>query len=123
MWDGPEADLNDTLNTQPALFTHSLAAYRVFCARHPGLAPAFVAGHSLGQLSAIAAAGGLILRRRPAPGATARRTDEARREENPGGMAAIFNLDIPTLDRVVRRSQRGRVKLCRLPTTIRRGRW
>ena len=30
MWEGPEADLNDTLNTQPVLFVHSLAAQRVF---------------------------------------------------------------------------------------------
>ena len=100
IWDGPEADLNDTLNTQPALFAHSLAAYRVFCARRPGLAPVFMAGHSLGQLSAVAAAGALsfadglrLVRRR---GELMKRAGE----ENPGGMAAILNLDIPTLDRV-----------------------
>lgn len=100
IWDGPEADLNDTLNTQPALFAHSLAAYRVFCARQPGLAPVFMAGHSLGQLSAVAAAGALcfadglrLVRRR---GELMKRAGE----ENPGGMAAILNLDIPTLDRV-----------------------
>lgn len=100
IWDGPEADLNDTLNTQPALFAHSLAAYRVFCARQPGLAPVFMAGHSLGQLSAVAAAGALsfadglrLVRRR---GELMKRAGE----ENPGGMAAIISLDIPTLDRV-----------------------
>ncbi len=100
IWDGPEADLNDTLNTQPALFAHSLAAYRVFCARQPGLAPVFMAGHSLGQLSAVAAAGALsfadglrLVRRR---GELMKRAGD----ENPGGMAAILNLDIPTLDRV-----------------------
>lgn len=100
IWDGPEADLNDTLNTQPALFAHSLAAYRVFCARQPGLAPVFMAGHSLGQLSAVAAAGALsfadglrLVRRR---GELMKRAGD----ENPGGMAAILNLDIPALDRV-----------------------
>ncbi|MDX9992930.1 MAG: ACP S-malonyltransferase [Anaerolineales bacterium] len=100
IWEGPEAELNDTLNTQPALFTHSLAAYRVFCARQPGLAPAYMAGHSLGQLSAIAAAGALsfadglqLVRRR---GELMKRAGE----QNPGGMAAILNLDIPTLDRL-----------------------
>lgn len=100
MWEGLELDLNDTLNTQPALFTHSLAAYRVFCARQPGLAPVFMAGHSLGQLSAIAASGALsfadglrLVRRR---GELMKRAGE----ENPGGMAAIISLDIPTLDRV-----------------------
>lgn len=100
MWDGPEADLTDTLNTQPALFTHSLAAWRVFSTRHPGLAPAFVAGHSLGELSAIAAAGGLsfadglrLVRKR---GELMKRAGT----ENPGGMAAVLGLDIPTLDRL-----------------------
>ena len=30
MWDGPESELNDTINTQPALFVHSMASFRVF---------------------------------------------------------------------------------------------
>ena len=30
MWDGPELELNDTINTQPALFVHSMASFRVF---------------------------------------------------------------------------------------------
>lgn len=100
LWDGPDAELNDTLNTQPALFTHSLAAYRVFSALQPGLHPAFMAGHSLGQLSAIAASGAIsfadglrLVRRR---GELMKRAGEL----NPGGMAAILNLDIPTLDKV-----------------------
>src|SRR6476620_10523892 len=59
LWEGPEADLTDTLNTQPALFTHSLAAYRVFQSLHPNEQPVYMAGHSLGELSAIAAAGAL----------------------------------------------------------------
>jgi [acyl-carrier-protein] S-malonyltransferase len=100
MWEGSEAELNDTLNTQPALFTHSLAAYRVFSSRYPGLLPAFMAGHSLGELSAIAAAGALSF----ADGLRlVRRRGELMKyagEQNPGGMAAILNLDIPTLDQV-----------------------
>ena len=59
MWDGPEADLNDTLNTQPALYVHSLAALRVFETQFPDFRPVCVAGHSLGELSALAAAGAL----------------------------------------------------------------
>lgn len=100
MWDGPDSDLNDTLNTQPALFTHSLAAYRVFSARNPGLIPAYMAGHSLGQLSAIAAAGAISfadgLRLVRTRGELMKRAGE----QNPGGMAAILNLDIPALDKV-----------------------
>jgi [acyl-carrier-protein] S-malonyltransferase len=100
LWEGPESDLTDTLNTQPALFTHSLAAYRVFQSLHPHDAPVFMAGHSLGELSALAAAGALsfadglrLVRRR---GELMKRAGEV----NPGGMAAIILLDIPTLDKV-----------------------
>ncbi|NBB86116.1 MAG: acyltransferase domain-containing protein, partial [Bacteroidetes bacterium] len=50
-----EEQLKQTENTQPALFVHSLAAMAVLDAR--GLAPAMVAGHSLGEYSALAAAG------------------------------------------------------------------
>ena len=59
MWDGPAEQLNDTVNTQPALYIHSLAAHRAFLERFPEFKPAAVAGHSLGQLSALAAAGAL----------------------------------------------------------------
>jgi len=100
MWEGPEADLTDTVNTQPALFIHSMAVYRVFKVLQPQAAPAFMAGHSLGELSALAAAGALsfadglrLVRRR---GELMKRAGEV----NPGGMAAIIALDIPALDRV-----------------------
>lgn len=106
MWDGPDTDLNDTLNTQPALFTHSLAAYRVFSARNPGLPPVYMAGHSLGQLSAIAAAGAISfadgLRLVRTRGELMKRAGE----QNPGGMAAILNLDIPALDKVCAEASR-----------------
>jgi [acyl-carrier-protein] S-malonyltransferase len=58
-WHGPEERLRLTENTQPALLTHSLAAWLV-AARH-GVSVAAVAGHSLGEYSAIVAAGGLGL--------------------------------------------------------------
>ena len=100
MWDGPDVDLNDTVNTQPALYVHSLAAFRTFSHLYPNLTPASMAGHSLGELSALAASGalsfedGLRLVRKRAElmkhaGALA-----------PGSMAAILGLDIPTLDSV-----------------------
>lgn len=100
LWEGPEADLTDTLNTQPALFTHSLAAWRVFQTLHSDVNPVYMAGHSLGELSALAAAGALpfeaglqLVRRR---GELMKRAGEV----NPGGMAAIIMLDIPTLDQL-----------------------
>jgi [acyl-carrier-protein] S-malonyltransferase len=55
---GPEADLKLTENTQPAILTMSVAALRVLEAE-TDLRPAFVAGHSLGEYSALAAVGAL----------------------------------------------------------------
>jgi [acyl-carrier-protein] S-malonyltransferase len=59
-FEGPEDALKLTANTQPAILTVSVAAHAVFSARF-GAAPAFVAGHSLGEYSALVAAGSLPL--------------------------------------------------------------
>ena len=100
MWEGPDADLNDTVNTQPALYVHSVAAQRVFSHLYPDFVPASVAGHSLGELSALTAAGALPfadgLRLVRVRGELMKRAGE----QSPGGMAAILGLDIPTLDKV-----------------------
>lgn len=100
MWNGPEADLNDTVNTQPALFVHSMAAYETFARLFPDFEPAALAGHSLGELSALCAAGAFSytdgLRLVRMRGELMKRAGEL----NPGGMAAILGLDIPTLDKV-----------------------
>lgn len=57
---GPEADLNETHRTQPALLTASVAIWRLWCALG-GAKPAFLAGHSLGEYSALVCAGVLSL--------------------------------------------------------------
>ena len=100
MWEGPDAELNDTINTQPALYVHSLAAFGTFSLLYPDLKPAFLAGHSLGELSALAASGALsfedglrLVRKR---GELMKRAGTLA----PGGMAAILGLDISTLDNV-----------------------
>jgi [acyl-carrier-protein] S-malonyltransferase len=100
MHEGPVDELNETINTQPALFVHSLASYRAFTHLYPDLKPASVAGHSLGELSALAAAGALsfeaglrLVRKR---GELMKRAGELA----PGSMAAILGVDIPTLDTV-----------------------
>ncbi|MCS6997882.1 MAG: ACP S-malonyltransferase [Aquificaceae bacterium] len=60
IFNGPEEELNRTLNTQPALLTTSLAIYAVL--RSKGFPePDFVAGHSLGEYTALAVAGGVEL--------------------------------------------------------------
>ncbi|HSL44218.1 MAG TPA: ACP S-malonyltransferase [Anaerolineales bacterium] len=100
MGDGPAEELNETINTQPALYVHSVAAWRTFSLHDRDFRPATVAGHSLGELSALTASGALsfsdglkLVRRR---GELMKRAGEL----NPGGMAAILGVDIPTLDRV-----------------------
>ncbi len=100
MWEGPEADLNDTINTQPALLVHSIAALRVLENHYPHIRPAFVAGHSLGELTALVAVKALsfaealhLVRRR---GELMKQAGE----QSPGGMAAILGVDIPTLEEI-----------------------
>lgn len=100
MMNGMADELNDTVNTQPALFIHSIASYRTFSLLFPDLIPVSVAGHSLGELSALCAAGALsfedglrLVRKR---GELMKHAGEL----NSGGMAAILGLDIPTLDKV-----------------------
>lgn len=56
-FEGPEAELRETVNVQPAIVTMSLACFAAVRDRLP--APAFVAGHSLGEYTALAAAGAL----------------------------------------------------------------
>jgi len=111
MWNGPDTELNDTVNTQPALYIHSIAAWRIFRHLYPdpstlpsvagqAFKPATVAGHSLGELSALTVSGALsfadglkLVRTR---GELMKRAGEL----NPGGMAAILGGDIPMLDKL-----------------------
>jgi len=100
MWEGPDTELNETVNTQPALFLHSIAAFRTLSHLYPDFKPAAVAGHSLGELSALIASGALSfadgLKLVRARGELMKRAGEI----NPGGMAAILGVDIPALDAV-----------------------
>lgn len=106
MWNGPKEALDETVNTQPALYVHSVAAWMTFTSQTQGR-PATVAGHSLGELSALTASGALpfsdglrLVRKR---GELMKRAGEM----NPGGMAAILGVDIPTLDRVCAEASAG----------------
>ena len=58
-FEGPEDKLKLTANTQPSILTVSVAAHAVFSKRGPK--PAFVAGHSLGEYSALVASGAMPL--------------------------------------------------------------
>ncbi len=96
-WEGPEADLNDSANFQPARLGCSRAALRALRAHLGEVAPACVAGHSLGEISALVAAGALSF----ADGVRLiRRRGEAMKmagERHPGGMAAVMTSDAPLL--------------------------
>ncbi len=92
-FDGPEDILTQTLNAQPAIYVSSYAAFTVFKEKWPSIQPVVVAGHSLGEFSALAAAGffsfedGLRLVQVRA------RAMEKAASQNPGAMAAILGLD------------------------------
>ena len=59
-FEGPEDELTRTINTQPALLTHSIVCLEVFKELTDGqIVPAFAAGHSLGEYSALVASGAL----------------------------------------------------------------
>jgi [acyl-carrier-protein] S-malonyltransferase len=105
-WEGPETELNDTINTQPAILVHSTAVLAVFRQLFPNFQAAFTAGHSMGELSALIAAGVL-----PFPDALrlVRRRGELMKQAglvSPGGMAAIMGLDIPVLDQLCSQASR-----------------
>jgi len=104
---GPAEALELTANTQPAILTASIAAFFVLKAR--GIAPDFVAGHSLGEYSAMVAAGVLSLS--DAAGIV-RRRGEYMQEAVPvgqGAMAAILGLDLPSIEEACREAQQGEV--------------
>lgn len=90
--DGPAEALSQTVNTQPLMLTAGIAVYRLWCERG-GPIPAMVAGHSLGEYSALVAAGVLELRDAvPLVELRAKAMQEAV-PAGEGAMAAILNLD------------------------------
>jgi [acyl-carrier-protein] S-malonyltransferase len=90
---GPEESLTETVNQQPALFVTSLAAWEAIKLAGEWPEPAFFAGHSLGELSALVAAGSIPF----SDGlALVRRRGELMKEageREPGAMAAILALE------------------------------
>ena len=106
-FNGPEEKLKLTEITQPAILTVSLAAYRVL--QEKGIAPTFVAGHSLGEYSAHVAAGTL---RFADAVRTVRNRGKYMQEAVPvgeGAMAAILALPLPQLEEVCREAAQGGV--------------
>lgn len=106
-FEGPEAELQLTANTQPALLAVSVAAWRALESR--GLRPDFVAGHSLGEYSALVAAGTLTL---AAALETVRRRGQHMQDAVPAGqgaMAAILALDLAQIEAACAEAAQGEV--------------
>ncbi len=106
-FDGPEEELKLTANTQPAVLTCSVAAYRVLEER--GARPDYVAGHSLGEYSALVAAGSLSLADAVV---TVRKRGEAMQSAVPAGqgaMAAVLGLAADKVAAVCREAAQGEV--------------
>lgn len=101
-WQGPEDELQLTINTQPALLATSVAIWRVL--REAGIEPTVVAGHSLGEYSALVAAGSLDF---GAALQLVRRRGEAMQRAVPvgeGAMAAILGLEVDEIRRAAAES-------------------
>jgi malonyl CoA-acyl carrier protein transacylase len=110
IWDGDIETLTLTQNAQPALMATSIAAFRALEAEGFGIKDAdFVAGHSLGEYSALCAAGALSL----ADTARLLRLRGAAMQEavpvGQGAMAAILGLDFAAVDQIARDAAEGEV--------------
>ncbi len=106
-FEGPEEELKLTANTQPAILTTSVAAYRVL--EEQGIAPDYVAGHSLGEYSALVASGCLSL---PEAVVTVRNRGTYMQEAVPAGqgaMAALLGLPLPEVQQVCEQAAQGQV--------------
>lgn len=106
--EGPAEALNQTINTQPAMLAAGVAVYRLWLARG-GAQPALMAGHSLGEYTALACAGALGF-------ADALKLVRLRAEamqsavpEGVGAMAAVLGLDDDTVRAVCAESAQGEV--------------
>jgi [acyl-carrier-protein] S-malonyltransferase len=108
-FEGPGADLKLTANTQPAILAVSVAAHAVFTRRFPQLAPSFVAGHSLGEYSALVAAGAMSL---PDAVRSVRARGTFMQEAVPAGvgaMAAVLGMDPAKVKEICEQAAQGEV--------------
>ncbi len=112
MWEGPEAELTLTENAQPALMAVSMAVIRVLEAEH-GITVAntarFVAGHSLGEYSALAAAGTFTLADAARLLKTRGQAMQGATPVGTGAMAALLGLDFATASAAAAEAAQGEV--------------
>ena len=110
IWEGDQAELTLTANAQPALMATSMAAMRALEAEGVTVtASSFVAGHSLGEYSALAAAGAISV---ADTARLLRVRGQAMQEATPvgtGAMAALLGLDFETASAVAAEAAQGEV--------------
>ncbi len=104
MFEGPDTDLNLTENTQPALMAHAVAVARILDQAKPGFIKTakYVAGHSLGEYSALTAAGTFNL---SDTAKLLKIRGQAMQKAVPvgvGAMAAILGLELPDVSAIVK---------------------
>lgn len=117
VFEGPEDELRQTVNTQPGILVASLAAWRAAQASgHEAVAesPLATAGHSMGEYTALVAAGSLSVSE--AVRLVARRGElmQAAGEQNPGTLAAVLGMDEDVLEGIC--SEAG-AEVCNLNAT------
>jgi [acyl-carrier-protein] S-malonyltransferase len=98
-WDGPQAELDQTANTQPALLTASIAALRAAQEAGSLTEPVVLLGHSLGEFTALVASGALPLA--DAVRLVRRRGELMQRADAQGGMLAVLGLDAQATERAI----------------------
>lgn len=99
MFNGPKETLTETENTQPALLLSSIAVYSIL--KEEGIAPDMVVGHSLGEYSALVAAGALKLDNALPLVATRGRLMEQAFPKGQGTMAAVLGLEQTAIEAVL----------------------
>jgi [acyl-carrier-protein] S-malonyltransferase len=102
MFDGPADDLGDTANTQPALYVHSIALLRCLRQEMPEALPGFTAGHSLGEFTALTAAGSLEFEAGLKLVKERGRLMHDAGENNPGSMAALLGITVANTEKLCR---------------------
>jgi [acyl-carrier-protein] S-malonyltransferase len=105
---GPEEHLNMTVNTQPAMLAAGVATYRTYRAVG-GVAPAYLAGHSLGEYTALVVAGSLSLRDAIKLVRFRAEAMQSAVPEGEGAMAAILGMEDDAVRAVCREVAQGQV--------------
>lgn len=104
MFEGPEETLADTAITQPAMYVSSMAIYRALLEEIPEAMPMFVAGHSLGEFTALTVAAALSYEDGVQLVQTRGELMKQAGEDSPGGMAAILALDVDVVGAVTEKA-------------------